>query len=105
MPALRGAGACEQAADEPRSFCCRAGSCLASEVIPAQTFPVLYPPRGEAYRDPVDWYRSIDALRLQGRHHGARAWPPGQRRGQVERFAHRDAIQYVHDQTVRMNKG
>jgi glyoxylase-like metal-dependent hydrolase (beta-lactamase superfamily II) len=36
---------------------------LSAEVIPTQTFPVLDTLRGERFRDPVDWYESIDRLR------------------------------------------
>ncbi len=36
---------------------------LSSEVVPAQHFPTLQTLRGEAFRNPVDWYRSIDVLR------------------------------------------
>lgn len=82
---------------------------LSSELIPAQHFPTLYTLRGETYRDPVDWYRSIDVLRR----FGAVAivpskMPPVIGEDEVEQVMrnYRDAIQFVHDQTIRqMNKG
>jgi alkyl sulfatase BDS1-like metallo-beta-lactamase superfamily hydrolase len=82
---------------------------LSSELIPAQHFPTLYTLRGETCRDPVDWYRSIDVLRR----FGAVAivpskMPPVIGEDKVEEVMrnYRDAIQFVHDQTIRqMNKG
>lgn len=82
---------------------------LSSEVIPAQHFPGLYPLRGEAYRDPVAWYRSIDALRRLKPAalvpaHGVPLIGEDKVDDVMRNF--RDAIQFVHDQTVRhMNKG
>jgi len=98
-----------EAADEIAVFLPRSGILLSSEVIPAQHFPALHPLRGEAYRDPVDWYRSIDVLRR----FQATAMVPSHGLPVIgadnvaEVLAnYRDAIQYVHDQTVRqMNKG
>lgn len=82
---------------------------LSAEVIPAQCFPVLHPLRGEAFRDPVDWYESIDKLRRLEPvaivpSHGVPIVGPAE--AQEVMCAYRDAIQYVHDQTIRlMNKG
>jgi alkyl sulfatase BDS1-like metallo-beta-lactamase superfamily hydrolase len=98
-----------EAADEIAVFLPESKILLSAEVIPAQTFPVLHPLRGEAYRDPVDWYRSIDALRrfeaaIMVPAHGL----PVVGVDKVEEVLrnYRDAIQYIHDQTVRhMNKG
>jgi alkyl sulfatase BDS1-like metallo-beta-lactamase superfamily hydrolase len=98
-----------EAADEIAVFLPQNGILLSSEVIPAQCFPVLHPLRGEAYRNPVDWYRSIDALRLLNATsmvpaHGV----PIIGTEQVEEVlrSYRDAIQFVHDQTVRqINNG
>jgi alkyl sulfatase BDS1-like metallo-beta-lactamase superfamily hydrolase len=98
-----------EAADEIAVFLPRSGILLSSEVIPAQHFPALHPLRGEAYRDPVDWYRSIDVLRR----FQATAMVPSHGlpvigADNVEEVLanYRDAIQYVHDQTVRqMNNG
>ena len=98
-----------EAADEIAVFLPRSGILLSSEVIPAQHFPALHPLRGEAYRNPVDWYRSIDVLR---RFRATALVPshgvPVVGANEVEEVLanYRDAIQYVHDQTVRqMNKG
>jgi alkyl sulfatase BDS1-like metallo-beta-lactamase superfamily hydrolase len=51
------------ASDQTAIFLTQYNILLSSEVIPAQHFPALYTLRGEAFRSPVDWYRSIDALR------------------------------------------
>jgi alkyl sulfatase BDS1-like metallo-beta-lactamase superfamily hydrolase len=98
-----------EAADEIALFLPENSVLLSSEVIPAQCFPVLHPLRGEAYRDPVQWYRSIDALR---RFNAASMVPAhgvpiiGAERVEEVMRSYRDAIQFVHDQTVRqMNKG
>jgi alkyl sulfatase BDS1-like metallo-beta-lactamase superfamily hydrolase len=98
-----------EAADEIAVFLPENGVLLSSEVIPAECFPVLHPLRGEAYRDPVQWYRSIDALR---RLNAASMVPAhglpviGTERVEEVLRSYRDAIQFVHDQTVRqMNKG
>ena len=98
-----------EAADEIAVFLNESKILLSAEVIPAQTFPTLHPLRGEAYRNPVDWYRSIDALR---RFKAAAMVPshglPVLGADNVEEVLrnYRDAIQYVHDQTVRhMNRG
>ena len=74
-----------------------------------KSFPNLYAIRGTAYRDVMDWARSLDKMRslkpevLIPSHTGPVV-------GQVEVYSmltnYRDAIQYVHDQTIRgMNKG
>src|SRR5262249_61544206 len=98
-----------EAADEIAIFLREGMILLSAEVIPPETFPTLHPLRGEAYRDPVDWYRSIDTLRR----FKATAMVPSHGRpvigvDKVEEILrnYRDAIQYVHDQTVRhMNHG
>ena len=74
-----------------------------------KAFPNLYTIRGTAYRDVMDWVRSLDAMRALGAEHLA----PGHTRpvSGADRIrdiltAYRDAIQFVHDQTVRgMNRG
>jgi len=98
-----------EAADEIAVFLPESKTLLSAEVIPAETFPTLHPLRGEAYRDPIDWYQSIDTLR---RFKAAAMVPshglPITGVENVEEVLRncRDAIQYVHDQTVRhMNKG
>lgn len=74
-----------------------------------QAFPNLYAIRGTPYRDVMLWVESLDAMRALG----AEVLVPGHTRpvhgaAEVEEVltAYRDAIQFVHDQTVRgMNKG
>src|SRR5262245_26901747 len=98
-----------EAADEIAVFLPQSRILLSSEVIPAQCFPSLIPLRGEAYRNPIDWYQSIDVLRrfkavAMVPSHGV----PVIGADSVEEVLrnYRDAIQFVHDQTVRqMNKG
>jgi len=98
-----------EASDEIAVFLPQSGTLLSAEVIPAQTFPSLDTLRGEVFRDPVDWYQSIDLLR---RFQASAMVPshglPVLGAENVEQVLrnYRDAIQYVHDQTVRhMNKG
>jgi alkyl sulfatase BDS1-like metallo-beta-lactamase superfamily hydrolase len=80
-----------------------------AEVIQGETFPNLHTLRGTKYRDPVKWFKSIDKLRafhadyLVPSHGRPMTGAP-----QIEEMltAYRDAIQYVHDQTIRyMNLG
>ena len=74
-----------------------------------QAFPNLYTIRGTANRDVMDWVNSLDAMRDLG----AEFLVPSHTRPladkeQIEETltAYRDAIQYVHDQTVRgLNMG
>lgn len=73
------------------------------------SFPNLYTIRGTSYRDPLAWVASLDAMRALR----PRVLVPSHTRpivGEREVLAtltrYRDAIQYVHDQTVRgMNLG
>ncbi len=74
-----------------------------------KAFPNLYTIRGTLYRDVLGWTRSLDAMRARKPAHLA----PSHTRpvsGETEVMelltAYRDAIQYVHDQTIRnMNRG
>lgn len=82
---------------------------LTAEVIQGECFPNLHTLRGTKYRDPVNWFKSIDKLRRFGAEqmvpsHGR----PVSGKQNIEELltSYRDAIQYVHDQTIRnMNKG
>lgn len=80
-----------------------------AEVIQGETFPNLHTIRGTAYRDPVKWFKTIDLMRRLGAEHLVPSHGrPMSGKDKVEDLltAYRDAIQYVHDQTVRqMNKG
>jgi len=74
-----------------------------------KAFPNLYSIRGTAYRDVRDWVHSLDAMRALRPEHLV----PSHTRaisGADEIYAtltaYRDAIQFVHDQTVQgMNRG
>jgi alkyl sulfatase BDS1-like metallo-beta-lactamase superfamily hydrolase len=98
-----------EASDEIAIFLPRGNILLSAEVIPPQAFPTLDTLRGEGFRDPVNWYESIDVLRRLG----ASAMVPshgmpviGAENVEQVLRNYRDAIQYVHDQTIRhMNKG
>lgn len=80
-----------------------------AEVIQGETFPNVHTLRGTAYRDPVKWFKTIDMMRrLQPEFIAPSHGRPMSGKDQIEEMltAYRDAIQYVHDQTVRqMNKG
>ncbi|HQT54933.1 MAG TPA: alkyl/aryl-sulfatase, partial [Phenylobacterium sp.] len=74
-----------------------------------KAFPNLYTIRGTSYRDPVQWAASLDRMRALG----ADVLVPSHTRPIVGAEAiattltdYRDAISFVHDQTVRwMNQG
>ena len=80
-----------------------------AEVIQGETFPNVHTIRGTKFRDPVAWYKSIDLLRrLNADHLVPSHGRPMSGKDKIEEMltAYRDAIQYVHDQTIRlMNKG
>jgi alkyl sulfatase BDS1-like metallo-beta-lactamase superfamily hydrolase len=82
---------------------------LTAEVIQGECFPNLHTLRGTKYRDPVNWFKSIDVLRRFGAEHMVPSHGrPVSGKQMIEELltAYRDAIQYVHDQTIRnMNKG
>lgn len=81
----------------------------AAEVLQGENFPNLHTIRGTKSRDAELWYRGIDTLRgfeaeLMVNAHGR----PVEGQAAVENVlvSYRDAIQYVHDQSVRaINKG
>jgi alkyl sulfatase BDS1-like metallo-beta-lactamase superfamily hydrolase len=74
-----------------------------------KAFPNLYTIRGTYYRDVLAWVRSLDAMRaLHAEHLAPSHTRPVSGADDVDEIltAYRDAIQYVHDQTVRgMNRG
>lgn len=82
-----------------------------SETIQGETFPNIYTLRGTKFRDPVKWYKGIDNLLKYAKQADSysashmRPWIGNE--FIVDRITnYRDAIQYVHDQTVRlMNRG
>ena len=74
-----------------------------------ESFPNLYALRGTRFRDPMAWSRGLDRLKAFGAevlvpHHGRPVEGAERVAGLLTDY--RDAIQYVHDQTLRyMNKG
>ena len=80
-----------------------------AEVIQGESFPNLHTLRGTKYRDPVAWFKSIDRLRgMKADYLVPSHGRPVSGAAAIEELltAYRDAIQYVHDQTVRqMNRG
>ncbi len=80
-----------------------------AEVIQGETFPNVHTIRGTKYRDPVAWFKTIDMLRGFGAEHMVPSHGrPVSGRAEIEALltSYRDAIQYVHDQTIRqMNRG
>lgn len=80
------------------------GLLLSAEVIQGPAFPNLYSLRGTSFRDPANWFASVDVLRqfdswCMVPSHG----PPlcGQDNIQTLLRNFRDAIQFTHDQTLR----
>ncbi len=80
-----------------------------AEVMQGESFPNLHTIRGTKFRDPIPWFKSIDVMREFPAEylvptHGRPI--VGHANIQNMLTAYRDAIQYVHDQTIRyMNKG
>jgi alkyl sulfatase BDS1-like metallo-beta-lactamase superfamily hydrolase len=74
-----------------------------------KAFPNLYTIRGTLYRDVLAWVRSIDRMRaLRPEHLAPSHTRPVSGADRVAEIltAYRDAIQYVHDQTIRgINRG
>jgi alkyl sulfatase BDS1-like metallo-beta-lactamase superfamily hydrolase len=74
-----------------------------------KAFPNLYTIRGTLYRDVLEWARSIDAMRaLRPEHLVPSHTRPVSGAGEIDEIltVYRDAIQFVHDQTIRgMNQG
>ena len=82
---------------------------ISADAIQGMTFPNVYALRGTPFRNPMQWATGLDRLRefkaeILIPHHG----PTVEGADAVEDVltAHRDAIQYLHDQAVRwINKG
>lgn len=74
-----------------------------------KAFPNLYTIRGTLYRDVLEWSRSLDTMRaLRPAHLVPSHTSPVSGEEAIEEIllAYRDAIQFVHDQTIRgMNLG
>jgi len=84
---------------------------LSAEVIQDHCYPNIYTVRGAVYRNPTDWYRSIDAMRgfaAEAEHMVLQHGTPISGRDYIQQVLmyYRDAIQFTHDQTLRFsNKG
>lgn len=82
-----------------------------SETIQGETFPNLYSLRGTSYRDMVQWYKGVDNLlayaKMADTYSGSHMRPWVGNAFIVDRITnYRDAIQFIHDQSIRyMNKG
>jgi len=87
----------------------KGGMLQSAEVIQGPSFPNLYSLRGTSYRSPATWYHSVDRLRTYDSwcmlpSHGTPLC--GAKNIQQLLLNFRDAIQYTHDQSVRlMNHG
>lgn len=98
-----------EAPDETAVYLPDSNVMLTAEVIQGPSLPNLHALRGDRFRDPVPWFKSIDVLRsfhadymVPG--HGQPVYG-AENVEEVLRMV-RDGIQFVHDQTVRyMNKG
>lgn len=80
------------------------GLLMSAEVIQGPSFPNLYSLRGTTFRNPLTWYESVDILRQFD------AWAMAPSHGvplvgdavvQKLLITFRDAIQHVHDQSLR----
>jgi alkyl sulfatase BDS1-like metallo-beta-lactamase superfamily hydrolase len=98
-----------EAPDEIAIFLPQNKALLSAEVIQGPTLPNIHTLRGTSFRDPVKWFRSIDALRsFKAEHLVPAHGQPVSGADKVEEVLrmYRDGIQFVHDQTIRyMNKG
>jgi alkyl sulfatase BDS1-like metallo-beta-lactamase superfamily hydrolase len=85
------------------------GVLLSAEVIQGECLANVHTLRGTRYRDPVRWYGTIDMMRGFAATHMVPAHGrPVSGSEAVEKIltAYRDAIQFIHDQTIRhMNFG
>jgi linear primary-alkylsulfatase len=85
------------------------GTLLAGDTIQGETIPNLYTIRGAKYRDPQKWVDSIDRMRRyhptgMTNHHGRAVI--GVEDMDSILIVWRDALQFMHDQSVRlMNEG
>lgn len=85
------------------------GMLLSAEVIQGPSFPNLYSLRGTSYRNPAQWFRSVDKLRRLDSWsmvpaHGVPLCGEEDVRILLRNF--RDAIQFTHDQALRrINQG
>ena len=98
-----------EAPDEISVYLKKGNILLSGETIQGPTLPNIHTLRGTKFRDPLQWYKSIDRLRgFKAAYlvpsHGQPLYG-ADRVEEVLRMT-RDGIQYIHDQTLRyMNKG
>jgi len=83
---------------------------LSAEVVQDHTCPNIYTLRGAKHRDAKQWYESIDVMRqwTEAEHMVLQHGPPVAGGDEVAAVlqGYRDAIQYQHDQTLRLaNQG
>jgi alkyl sulfatase BDS1-like metallo-beta-lactamase superfamily hydrolase len=85
------------------------GVLLSAEVIQGECLANVHTLRGTRYRDPVRWYQTIDMMRGFGAAHmvPAHGRPVSGAAAVADVLTvYRDAIQFIHDQTIRhMNFG
>ena len=85
------------------------GVLLSAEVIQGECLANVHTLRGTRYRDPVRWYQTIDMMRSFGAAHmvPAHGRPVSGSAAVADVLTvYRDAIQFIHDQTIRhMNFG
>jgi len=85
------------------------GMLLSAEVLQGPSFPNLYSLRGTGYRNPAQWFRSVDTLRELDSWsmvpaHGVPLCGAEDIRILLRNF--RDAVQFTHDQALRrINQG
>jgi alkyl sulfatase BDS1-like metallo-beta-lactamase superfamily hydrolase len=85
------------------------GMLLSAEVLQGPSFPNLYSLRGTSYRNPAQWFRSVDTLRELDSWsmvpaHGVPLCGAEDIRTLLRNF--RDAVQFTHDQALRrINQG
>ncbi|WP_321393520.1 alkyl/aryl-sulfatase [Emcibacter sp.] len=98
-----------EAPDEISVYLKKGNILLSGETIQGPTLPNIHTLRGTKFRDPLQWYKSIDRLRAFRADylvpsHGQPVYG-GEKVENVLQTT-RDGIQFIHDQTLRyMNKG
>jgi alkyl sulfatase BDS1-like metallo-beta-lactamase superfamily hydrolase len=80
-----------------------------AEVIQGESFPNVHTIRGTKFRDPVQWFKTIDMMReFPAEYMVPTHGRPIVGKNDIQQMltTYRDAIQFVHDQTIRfMNQG
>lgn len=80
-----------------------------AEVMQGENWPNIYTIRGTKYRDPVQWFKGVDVMReFPAKYLVTAHGRPIVGHDNIQNMltAYRDAIQFVHDQTIRyMNQG